>query len=622
MLRTTVSRTSTTASRYQAWLLFAFLCAPFLTSACAGTDPAWVPLSISPAVIQPTNSKLPSSVLLAVSAKQCTDTDSTDLKGADLKIAAPGLSLSGLSAGKCIVTATLNVDPNAPAGNYKVFLVNHGDGKPIGSADFAVMDTTAGPIPPGLAPEVDVMWEILSHKVCNDVFGRRVERNFYCIEVKIGNNSGHPIQLAGIGFSKDPDKLPGNPIIHANTSYASTRAVLLRESTLSGRNQIYHGVEATGLIMAGFIPYFHAANATAHYATAVSIVGGPLLQAINVFRPDRVIGQLNNLDDESFRDNLIVPNNSQVRTMVFIEKRALYEQIAVVTGGQNQSEALTKLMKPSFDRTLSNAQQSDTKFKFGGGGDFSPYIVKQALGKVVVVGDEIEYLQRVQVQGNPATAGASGLTALPSQLDFGNQASGTTSDPQTVTVTNSTSNAMSLTTPAISGTNQDEFKPKDNSCGSSLAAGGKCTITVIFTPNGPDSRAATLTIGIPGGANQTVSLRGVGISAAGQVSVSPSNLTFAAQKIGTTSSAQNVTLTNSSGGSITGVNVAVGGAHATDFPQPAQCVGGTVASGSTCTISVIFKPTVAGARVATLNITYTLGGAQQIAPVNLSGTGQ
>lgn len=639
-------------------------------------DPAWVSLTASPAVIQPTDSKLPASTLLAVFAKDCSDTSAINLSATDLKIAAPGLTLSGVVTGKCMVTGTLNIDPKAPAGNYKLLLVNKSDGRPIGSADFAVLDTSAGPIPPGLAPEVDVMWEVLSHKVCEDVFGRRVERNFYCIEIKVGNNTGHPIQLAGIGFSKHLDNLPGSPVIHANTSYASTRAVLLRETYLSGRNQFYHSVEATGLIMAGFIPFFHAANPTAHYATATSIVSGPLLQAINVVRPDRVVAQLNNLDDESFRDNQIIPNNSQVRTIVFIEKRALYEQIASVlesdegltatltkqpkakkktknkvnesttengttttttttegeaaTTNQNLmeqrlgsgvSEPVQKDVTKTLQNTLKNSRQKDTTLHLGGG-DFSPFVVKRALGNVVIVGDEIEYLQRVQVQGAGAGAPA-GLTVLPGQVDFGNVNVDATSDPpQTITITNSTSNAMNLSTPAISGTNANDFTVSDNQCGTSLAAGAKCTVKVIFKPTNQNARGATLTIAVPGGANQTVALRGVGIATAGTVSLSVATLQFDPQKIGTTSAAKTVTLTNTTGGSITGIKISLQGDGAADYAQTAPCDGKDVATGGTCDISVTFKPLLTSARTATLNVVYTIGGSQQFRTVTLSGTGQ
>lgn len=501
----------------------------------AATD---IKIAASPAVVQASNGKLPASIPLAVTAKAC-DKD-VDLHSDTLFIAAAGLSFSAKpAAGQCALTTTLSIDPNAPPGNYKIVLMD-ANGKPVGSTDFAVLETTAGPIPSGLAPQVDVLWEVLSQKVCNDVFGKRVARNFYCIEVKIGNNTGHPLQLAGIGFAQHLDQLPGHPqTILANTSYASTRAVLLRESVLSPRNIFYHGVQATGLVMAGFIPYFHAANATAHYATAVAIVTGPLLQAINIVGPDRVVSQLNNLDDESFRDNQIIPNNTQVRTIVFIEKLALSEllddlpkrfptlfdadgtkdggpakgaRVAGKNSGGSAQPGMNATRTRMLDKTQRNSEQRDTTpiFKFRTG-DFSPLLVKLALGDLVVIGDEIQYLQRVQVQG-AASGGASSLSVVPSRLDFGSQSLGSATKAQVVTVTNSGSSAISGLTTNLSGTHQQDFS-KTSTCSDSgtLEAGASCTISVTFTPGDQQARAGTLTVAYSGGVPQTVSLSGVGV---------------------------------------------------------------------------------------------------------------
>jgi len=622
-------------------IVFCLSCALSMTqpSRAQATTPLDIQISASPAVVQAANGKLPSSILLAVTAKSCLD---VDLSGDTLQIAGPGLSLVQPSAGKCTITATLNIDPNTPAGDHNIILLDK-TGKPIGSADFAVLEATAGAIPAGIAPQVDVIWEVLTQSVCNDVFGKRVARNFYCIEVKIGNNTGHPLQLAGVGFLQHLDKLPGNPdIILANTSYASTRAVLLRESVLSPRNEFYHSVQATGLIMAGFIPFFHATNPAAHYATAVSIVSGPLLQAMSLVWPDRVVNQLNNLDDESFRDNQIIPNNTQVRTIVFVEKSALTELLngistnvsseivkelqAEATSGGQQGHVNAEMQNKIRDRvkgTRDNSEQKDgmsvLKFKFHTG-DFSPLLVKLALGNLVVVGDEIEYLQRVQVQG-ASGGGASALTLSPSRLDFGKLNVATPSAPQNVTVTNTSTAGVSGVSITVSGTNQGDFVVQTNTC-SSVAAGASCTIPIVFTPSAQDSRAAVLNVAYAGGSPQTSSLDGTGVQGSTGVSLSPSTtLTFTAQKVQTQSAAQTVTLTNTGTNPITGVNVALSGANAADFGQTTTC-GTSVNGGANCTISVTFKPLAAGARVATLTVTYTSSGGQQTPIVNLTGTGQ
>jgi hypothetical protein len=107
---------------------------------------------------------------------------------------------------------------------------------------------------------------------------------------------------------------------------------------------------------------------------------------------------------------------------------------------------------------------------------------------------------------NPAQPGA--LTASPSSLAFGDVASGSTSTAQTVTVANPGSGAVSVSSVGVSG----PFS-QSNTCGSSIAAGGSCTVSVKFAPASGGGQAGTLTIttSAPGGP-LTIALSGVGVT--------------------------------------------------------------------------------------------------------------
>lgn len=101
------------------------------------------------------------------------------------------------------------------------------------------------------------------------------------------------------------------------------------------------------------------------------------------------------------------------------------------------------------------------------------------------------------------------------------------------------------------------------------------------------------------------------------IRLSPSALTFAPQAVGTISSAQAVTLTNGSPSTLTISGIAPSNG---DF---ALGSGGTcgisLASNASCTVNVVFTPTVAGARTATLTVTDSVASSPQT--VALSGTG-
>lgn len=97
-------------------------------------------------------------------------------------------------------------------------------------------------------------------------------------------------------------------------------------------------------------------------------------------------------------------------------------------------------------------------------------------------------------------------------------------------------------------------------------------------------------------------------------SLSPTSLTFGSQTVGTTSSAQNVTLTNSGTASLSITSITTSG----DFSQTNTC-GASLAASSSCTISVKFTPTAAGTRSGSLSVTDNAPGSPQTA--SLTGTG-
>jgi hypothetical protein len=99
----------------------------------------------------------------------------------------------------------------------------------------------------------------------------------------------------------------------------------------------------------------------------------------------------------------------------------------------------------------------------------------------------------------------------PSNLTFSSQNQGSASPVQTVKLTNSGNAALSVTAISTGGTNAGDFQ-QTNTCGSSVMAGGNCSISVTFTPTAAGSRSATLSIGDnAAGSPQLVNLAGTGV---------------------------------------------------------------------------------------------------------------
>ncbi len=85
-------------------------------------------------------------------------------------------------------------------------------------------------------------------------------------------------------------------------------------------------------------------------------------------------------------------------------------------------------------------------------------------------------------------------------------------------------------------------------------------------------------------------------SSAQTVSFSPTSLTFGSVVVGTSSSPQPITLTNTGSATLNVTKVQMTSPNAPDFGQTNNCT--QVLAGAFCTINVTFTPTTSGARSA------------------------
>jgi len=99
--------------------------------------------------------------------------------------------------------------------------------------------------------------------------------------------------------------------------------------------------------------------------------------------------------------------------------------------------------------------------------------------------------------------------------------------------------------------------------------------------------------------------------------LSSTALAFGSQKVGTTSAAKSVKLTNGGGGTLTISSLSPGGPNPDDFPVSDACTSSTaLTSGQSCTLQYTFKPGANGKRSANVGIATNAG------TVSLSLSGQ
>jgi hypothetical protein len=210
------------------------------------------------------------------------------------------------------------------------------------------------------------------------------------------------------------------------------------------------------------------------------------------------------------------------------------------------------------------------------------------------------------------------VTLSDAGVSFGNQLVGTTSAAQTVTLSNTGSAPLSISNIAASGD-----YAQANTCGTTVATGTSCNISVTFTPTTTGSRsgAVTVTDNAPGSPH-SVSLAGTGtIATVPMVSLLPSSVAFGNTGVGTTSAVRSSTLTNTATAALSIASIVPSGDFAvTTTGTSCPYSGGIVNPAASCTIDVTFTPTVPGTRAGSITITDNAADSPQ--SISLTGSGQ
>jgi hypothetical protein len=264
----------------------------------------------------------------------------------------------------------------------------------------------------------------------------------------------------------------------------------------------------------------------------------------------------------------------------------------VVSGDFAQTNDCAETVVPGTGCTLSIA--------------FTPAELGPRRGTITIASNAYSTPHVIDLAGTGVAAPR--VTLSSTSLTFADQDLGTTSVPQTVTLSNTGAAVLTITSIAASGDFTATY-----TCGSSLPVEGDCTITVAFDPTAPGTSVGAITIADNApGSPHVARLTGNGLGPA--VALSSNALDFGHQLVGTSSTHQTIRLSNTGNrpldiGSITG-----GG----DFSQTHTC-GASLAAGAGCTIDVTFTPTAAGARSGTLAITDNAPDGPHT--IVLSGTG-
>jgi hypothetical protein len=274
-----------------------------------------------------------------------------------------------------------------------------------------------------------------------------------------------------------------------------------------------------------------------------------------------------------------------------------------------------------------------------GGGDYHLKSTSPAINKGLVSLSP-SVAPSIDLDGNPRLDGAPDLGAyeygtapapspspspLPSSpvlsvssksLSFGNQAVGTTSAAQTITLTN-VGTAPLILGSAWTITGDFQFASGGTCATAPMASGASCVINLAFSPTASAARTGSLSLS-SNDANSpaVISLSGIGVVSAPVATPSTSSLNFGTVRVGRVSAVKYVTIKNTGNAVLNFGTVSFSG----DFQSGnAGTCGASLAVGASCTFSAQFVPKARGTRTGVMSISSN----DPMAPltIQLTGTG-
>ncbi len=195
--------------------------------------------------------------------------------------------------------------------------------------------------------------------------------------------------------------------------------------------------------------------------------------------------------------------------------------------------------------------------------------------------------QTAALTGTATTVAVAQAALTPATASFGSVTTGATSTAQTFTLANGGTASLAISSISLGGANANAFAVASNNCGTSLAAGSSCTISVTFTPAVVGSAIATLTVADNAtGSPQTSSLTGAGTAPPATADFTVTATPASQSVVSGSSATYSVSVASTGATFAQAVALTAGGlpAGATVSFTPASVTPGSAGASSTMTI--------------------------------------
>jgi hypothetical protein len=475
------------------------------------------------------------------------------------------------------------------------------------TGDFSETDNCVNAtVPPGSSCKIQVAFTPTA--TGNRLGQMTIGGNFY--------GGQFTVDLAGTGSAAGAMTLTPNPVVFSLTEVGATSAPLQVEAANSGSTS----VPITGI--AATMPFTIATNSCG----IMTLAPNSSCQIQVAFAPTQagaVAGTLTLTDGAGTQSVVLSGTGGAAPTDVLNPTSLTFpatvngqlssaQTVSLTNDGDLPLTSISVSVSGAFQTTSTCGTQLAAHSSCAISVTYAPNQLGAQSG-VLTVTDALK-TQNVALTGAGVAPPVIGVN--PASLTFSAQLIGAASPPQTVTITNSGGVPMANVGFQLTGTAASSYSLGTNTCGATLANGASCSVQVIFTPPSAGGIVAALVVSssTAGVTPVSVPLNGTGQSAAG-LGVSPALLSFATTGVGQTSAAQTVTITNSSGSPLTSVALNAGA----PFSLTQNTCSGALAAGATCTVAVVFQPSVAGTAGGALTVSSPTIAAP--ATVALSGAG-
>ncbi|MBL8913878.1 MAG: choice-of-anchor D domain-containing protein [Archangium sp.] len=211
------------------------------------------------------------------------------------------------------------------------------------------------------------------------------------------------------------------------------------------------------------------------------------------------------------------------------------------------------------------------------------------------------------------------FSPAPSPLAFGSQLVNTTSAQQLLTITNTGTGPLTMTSRTLAGS--AAFSAAPLTFPRTIAAGGTLQMGFFFTPQTEGSASGTVTFAHDApGSPSVVNLTGTGVSP--RLTTSPAGtLALGGRPVGQTSSPVTLVVSNTGSAPLTISGMVIAGPNASEFAlSMPPMFPTTLAVAASLNVGVTVTPSARGMRTATLAITSDAPGSPT--NVTLTATGQ